>query len=138
MITYYSYKKLLVEKKKLIFDFFILQQNRGNLARLSSSCPSLNMDEEGMEDDDSPSCKSGGSSSAGVVGVPRLGDQRRGSGRSIRSDDSAAATSNSLDDHHLCPDTPKIRVNDSTPTGKEGTYLNMKVYKDGIAPLKIV
>ncbi|ROT73393.1 hypothetical protein C7M84_008165, partial [Penaeus vannamei] len=52
---------------------------------------------------------------------------RRGSGRlSSRSDDGETTspntpntpiTSSSLDEHHLCPDTPKIRVNDSTPTG---------------------
>ena len=48
--------------------------------------------------------------------------RRRGSGRSLRSEDgdtspNTPVTSGSLDDTHLCPDTPKIRVNDATPTG---------------------
>lgn len=121
-----------------------LQSGRG-LSRLSSSCPSLNVDGEEGDDDDSPTCKSpagpspalaGTSSSSSSVVVCPHGhghahghacQGRRGSGRlSSRSDDGETTspntpntpiTSSSLDEHHLCPDTPKIRVNDSTPTG---------------------
>lgn len=122
------------------------QSGRG-LSRLSSSCPSLNVDGEEGDDDDSPTCKSpagpspalaGTSSSSSSVVVCPHGhghahghacQGRRGSGRlSSRSDDGETTspntpntpiTSSSLDEHHLCPDTPKIRVNDSTPTGSE-------------------
>ncbi|XP_042881542.1 uncharacterized protein LOC122259082 isoform X2 [Penaeus japonicus] len=124
-----------------------LQSGRG-LSRLSSSCPSLNVDGEEVDDEDSPTCKSPAgqspalagtsSSSSSVVVCPHghahahahTPQGRRGSGRlSSRSDDGETTspntpntpntpiTSSSLDEHHLCPDTPKIRVNDSTPTG---------------------
>ncbi|XP_042880483.1 uncharacterized protein LOC122258545 [Penaeus japonicus] len=129
--------------------FVSLQSGRG-LSRLSSSCPSLNVDGEEVDDEDSPTCKSPAgqspalagtsSSSSSVVVCPHghahahahTPQGRRGSGRlSSRSDDGETTspntpntpntpiTSSSLDEHHLCPDTPKIRVNDSTPTGSE-------------------
>ncbi|KAK8741370.1 hypothetical protein OTU49_017410, partial [Cherax quadricarinatus] len=116
------------------------QESGRGLSRLSSSCPSLNVDGEELDDDDSPSCKSPSGPSPALPGASSSSSSphahtyqaRRGSGRlSSRSDDGETTspntpntpntpiTSSSLDEHHLCPDTPKIRVNDSTPTGSE-------------------
>ncbi|XP_076065727.1 uncharacterized protein LOC143039494 isoform X6 [Oratosquilla oratoria] len=151
------------------------QQGGRGLSRLSTSCPSLNVEGEEGDDEDTPSCKSnigspqlttittasvsrGSTSSTGVgvgVGVvPMAGGcssdsssraasragSRRGSARSSRSEDgensttpttpNTPVTSTSLDDTHLCPDTPKIRVNDSTPTGSE-EFLDTRKVRTG-------